>query len=113
MDKQSKMHTIEISEHELARVLFVMRYVNGEIYGYSITSQALYKLGVPELGIDATNFKLMELAKESNIPKHINYYGIQKEWEAFLGIGEEVNNKDILDKITNMEKELAELKRLL
>jgi len=111
MTTQEKMHTIELSENELARVLFVMRYVNGEIYGEPITSLAFEKLGVRELGIDATNFKVMELVKVSNIPRKIDYYSIQKEWEAFLGIGGE--NKEILDKIANMERELAELKGML
>lgn len=110
MSKQEKMYTIELTEHELARVLFVMRYVNGEIYGKSIASLAFEKLGVRELGIDATNFKVMELVKVSSIPKLIDYYSIQKEWEAFLGIGE---NKELLDKIANMERELAELKDML
>lgn len=111
MTTQKKMHTIELTEHELARVLFVMRCVNGELYARSLTSFAFEKLGVQEIGIDALESKVGELAKAANLPKRIDYYAVQKEWEAFLGIGGE--NKEILDKIANMERELAELKCML
>lgn len=111
MTKQEKTHTIELTEHELAKVLFVMRYVNGEVYGRSLTTFAFEKLGAKEVGMDAIDSKIKELARTANLPKLIDYYAIQKEWEAFLGIGGK--NKDILIKIANMERELAELKGML
>ena len=112
MTAQAKMHTIEITEQELARVLFVMSKVNGEIYGKGIPSLAFEKLNINLNHIDGRILysKIKELAGAANLPKLIDYYPIQKEWEAFLGIGEEVKNKEILDKIADMERELAELK---
>lgn len=112
-EKQTKMHTIELTEHELARVLFVMRYVNGKVYGKPFTSLAFEKLGAKEIGIGDLEPKAKELAKTTNIPSCMDYYAIQKEWETFLGVGEEAKNTDILDKIAKMEKELAELKGML
>ena len=112
-EKQAKMYTIELTENELARVLFVMRYVNGKVYGKPFTSLAFEKLGAKEIGIGELEPKARELAKTTNIPSCMDYYAIQKEWEAFLGIGEEAKNNGILDKIANMEKELAELKGMV
>ena len=100
MTVHEKIHTIEISEQELARVLFVMRNANGrEDYGRSITSLAAEKLGAEEIGFDVLHPKAMDLAKRAKIPTFINYFEIQKEWESFLGIGDVVKEKDILNKI--------------
>lgn len=109
--KQEKMHTIELTEQELARVLFVMSTVNGEVFGKSIMSYAYDKLKAKDIGLGNVYSAIEELTKTANLPKLIVYYAIQKEWETFLGIG--CKNKDILDKITNMERELTELKGML
>ena len=110
---QEKIHTIEISEHELARVLFVMRAINGKVYGKTIASIAYEKLGLSRMGPSALDTKIRDLAKTADLPKRIDYYSIQDEWEAFLGIGDGVKYKEILDKIINMERELSELKKML
>lgn len=112
-EKQVKMYTIELTENELARALFVMRYVNGVVYGQLLASHAFEKLDVQGIGIDDFESKVAELAKRANLPKIIDYYSIQRDWEAFLGVGEESKNNDILDKIANMERELTELKGML
>lgn len=108
-----KTHTIELTEHELARVLFVMRTINGKVYGKTIASTAYEKLGLSRMGPSALDTKIRELAETADLPKRIDYYAIQDEWEAFLGIGDGVKYKEILDKIISMERELAELKGLL
>lgn len=113
MSKQEKMHTIEVSEHELARALFVMYVVNGTNVCRRITSFAFEKLDLNRVGAWGLDSKVKELAKTANLPKLIDYCAVQKEWEAFLGIGEEIKNKEILDKIAIMEIELAELKEML
>jgi len=116
MTKQEKMHTVELTEQELARVLFVMGSVGAELYGKSIQTHAYEKLKVEyikdsigEVKFYAAVDRFYEKAKLPNC--NINYYSIQKEWETFLGIGGK--NKDILGKIANMERELAELKVML
>lgn len=113
MNTQEKMHTIELTEQELARVLFVMSRVNGEVHGTSITYIAFEKLNLKRMGGLKLDSKKEDLAKTANLPVIIDYYAIQKEWEAFLGIGEDAKNKEILDRIANMERELAELKEML
>lgn len=103
MTTQEKMHTIELTSHELARVLFVMRNANGETHGKRVTSTALEKLGAKDIGFDVLHSKEVELAKRANIPTFIDYYEIQKEWESFLGIGKEVKNQGILGKVISLE----------
>lgn len=115
MIKYEKMHTIEVTDSELARALFIMRLVNGDVCGRPIDSHAFEKLGVgmKMMGGDVLHSKVEELAKKIGVSMCIDYRYIQNEWESFLGIGEEVKNKGILDKIANMERELAELKGML
>lgn len=113
MTSKEKMHTIEISEHELARVLFVMQSINGKVYGKTIESIAYQKLGLRRMDPSRLVAKIRDLAETANLPKRIDYYSIQDEWESFLGIGDGINYKSVLDKIISMERELAELKRLL
>lgn len=86
MDKQEKKYTIEVTEHELARVLFIMRNANGKDYGRSLTSIAMEKLGAKDLGFNHLHTKAIELARSAKIPTFMNYCDIQKEWEEFLGI---------------------------
>ena len=111
MTSQEKTHTIELTDAELARALFVMRNVNGKDYGRSLSSVALEKLGAKDIGFDALHSKAVELARRSNIPTFLNYYDIQKEWESFLGIVS--MDQATLDKITKLENELAVLKGML
>lgn len=117
MIKYEKMHTIEVSESELARALFIMRLVNGEVLGVPLTSIASEKLGLGmgKIGGDTLLSKVNELAKKLGVSTCIDYYYIQHEWEAFLGIGdgESIKNKDILNKIARVERDLAELKGML
>lgn len=94
-EKHEKMHTIELTENELARVLFVMSMVNGEVYGNNVTSLALEKLNMRPAGASALFSKRRELAKIANLPELIDYFSIQQEWETFLGISED-KNKEIL-----------------
>ena len=112
MTKRAKMHTLELTETEIARVLFVMKSVYGEeVYGRRITSSILDKLGLEGMAFDDLHSKWEELAKVANIPKAIYYYVVQKEWESFLGIGG--MDQVTLDKIAKLERELAELKGLV
>ena len=117
MIKYEKMHTIEVTDSELARALFIMRLVNGDVCGRPIDSHAFEKLGVgmKMIGGDVFRSKVNELAKKIGVGTCIDYHYIQNEWESFLGLADEesVKNKDILSKIANMERELAELKGLL
>ena len=110
---KEKMHTIEISEQELARVLFVMQSINGKVYGKTIESIAYQKLGLRRRDPSTFYAKIRDLAETANLPKRIDYYSIQNEWESFLGIGDGVNYKEILDEIISLQRELVELKRLL
>lgn len=111
---QEKMHTIEVSEHELARVLFVMRSMNGELYGSKVIAYSAFeKLGLDRIGASALDTKRRDLAETANLPKQIDYCSVQDEWEAFLGIGDGVKYKTVLDKIISLEKELAQLKGML
>lgn len=113
--KYAKKYTIELTENELARVLFIMRAANGRSdYGISLTSFALEKLGVKEIAsFEVLQSKWEELAKIANLPRFINYYSIQKEWETFLGIYIPNDKLDTLNKIDKLEREIAELKETL
>ena len=113
MTAKEKMYTIEISEKELARVLFVMRSVNGKVYGKAISYSALGKLMTDRIGTDTLEDKRRVLAEKANLPKCIDYYLVQDEWESFLGISDGVNYKAVLDKVISLEKELAELKKMI
>lgn len=117
MIKYEKMHTIEVTDSELARALFIMRLVNGDVCGRPIDSHAFEKLGVgmKMMGGDVLHSKVDELAKKIGVSMCIDYHYIQTEWESFLGIGDgkSVKNKDILNKIARVERELAELKEML
>ena len=111
MNKQAKLHTIELTENELAKVLFVMRNTNGRNHGRCITSIALEALGAKDIDSGALHSKAIKLARTADIPTFLNYYEIQKEWEEFLGIGRIAQGT--LDRIAELEKELAELKGLV
>lgn len=108
MTTQEKTHTLELSEKELAAILFLLTRSNG-----TATNQVWSRCrDILAEFIDRDDFenKHKSLSEECGYTDCIDYYSIEKEWETFLGIG--VENK-ILDKIVNMEKELAELKRML
>ncbi len=111
MNTQEKMHTLEFSEKELAAILFLLTRSNGksthQVWGRCkdiLTSR-----------IDQDDFenKHKSLSEECGYHDYIDYYSVEKEWETFLGIGLADENKEILVKITKMEKELAELKGML
>lgn len=111
MTTKEKMHTIEISEQELAIIMFSVYKVNGSAsFRLWRRCRGILDKRTGSIGIEDKHNLLSKVCGYNNF---IDYHTVAEEWEAFLGIGEEVNNKDILDKIISMEKELAELKRLL
>ena len=110
MNKQTKMYTVELTENELAKVLFVMRSVNGKDAVRSIASFASEKLGVKEnTSFDELQSKWEELAKIANLPRFINYYSVQKDWEQFLNVGG--FDQVTLDKAIKQEIEPTVLKK--
>lgn len=109
MTTQEKTHTLELSEKELAAILFLMTKSNGKAT-YLVWKRCRDILA---WHIDQDDFenKHKSLSEDSAYDDYIDYHTVEEEWEAFLGIGYE--NKDLLNKITKMEKELAELKEML
>lgn len=109
MNKRTKLYTVELTENELAKVLFVMRSVNGKDAERSITSFATEYLGVKEIAsFEVLQSKWEELAKLANLPRFINYYSIKKEWEQFLNVGG--IDQVTLDKAIKQEREPTVLK---
>lgn len=111
MTTQEKTHTLELSEKELAGILFLLTRANGKST-YQVWKRCK---DILTSHIDQDDFenKHKSLSEECGYYDYIDYHDVEEEWETFLGIGEGVKNKDILDKITKMEKELAELKGIL
>lgn len=104
-----KMYTLEVSETELARVMFVMGEVNGHTDGESVYGQANNLLGVWGIyGADDVYMTLHNMLGSDTI----DYNYIQEEWEKALGIGE-FKKPPVQQRIENLEKELDELKKLL
>lgn len=102
-----KTYTLEVSETELARVMFVMGKANGFTEGETVFNQACNILGF-ENNSDAVYYALHEALGTSII----DYNTVQKEWEKVLGIGE-FKKSNVQQRIENLEKELDELKKLL
>lgn len=106
-----KMYTLEVSETELARVMFVMGMANGA--GRSKTSAYRQASNILREGKD---FKKVcdtydELASRINLVS-IDYVTVKEEWEKALGI-DEFKKSPVQQRIENLEKELDELKKLL
>lgn len=109
-----KMYTLEVSETELARVMFVMGNVNGLTGGVSVYSQAYDILGFGWMGDDrekAYHASHQALYEALGLDV-IDYRGVQEEWEKVLGVGES-KKSPVQKRIENLEKELDELKKLL
>lgn len=108
---KEKLHTVELSEEELALIMFLVYKVNG--------SAALRLWGRcrgildKNLGFSGIEDKHNLLSKVCGYNNPINYRSVSQEWEALLGIGEEAKNQEVLNKITSLEKELTKLKELL
>lgn len=105
-----KTHTLEVSETELARVMFVMGKVNGYTDGKSVYGQACNILGFGKIG--DTGEEVYHALHEVLGTKGVSYTIVQKEWEKALGIGES-KKSPVRQRIENLEKELDELKKLL
>ena len=109
-----KTYTLEVSERELARAMFVMGPVNGLIDGESVYSQAYDILGV--YGMDGDREKAYHASykalHEALGLVVIDYCMVQEEWEKALGIGK-FKKSPVQQRIENLEKELDELKKLL
>lgn len=109
-----KMYTLEVSETELARAMFVMGMVNGLTDGESVYSQAYDILGFDGMG-DArkeayhASYQALHEALGLDV---IAYSLVQEEWEKALGISE-FKKSPIQQRIENLENELDELKKLL
>lgn len=104
------MYTIEVSERELARAMFVMGKVNGWTDGESVYSQAYDILCSREMV--ETREKAFHVLHEALGTDAIAYTLVQEEWEKALGIGE-FKKSPAQQRIENLEKELDELKKLL
>lgn len=102
-----KTYTLEVSETELARVLFVMGKVNGITDGEAVYSQACNIFGF-ENGIGEGYRALHEVLGTGCI----DYLLVKEEWEKSLGIGK-FKKSPVQQRIENLEKELDELKKLL
>ena len=109
MTIQEKIHTLELSEKELAAILFLLNKSNGKST-YKVWKRCKDIL-VGEEDDDDLRIKHKLLSEMCGYDNLIDYYSVEEEWETFLGITEK--NKVILDKIANMERELAELKEML
>lgn len=102
-----KMYTLEVSETELARVMFVMGWVNGPTDEGSVYSQA-YDI----FGFENNSFEDYRALSEALGLSCIDYLLVQEEWEKALGIGK-FKKSPVQQRIENLEKELDELKKLL
>lgn len=111
MTVHKKMHTIELSEKEIAAILFLLTKFNGvsTLRFWEFCKDAL----VEPADFDAYMRKHKSLSNVCGYNDPIRYHLISKDWEAFLGIGDGVNYKAVLDKVISLEKELAELKKIL
>lgn len=106
-----KMYRLEVSETELARVMFVMARVSGYTDGESVYNQAydILELG----GMDDASMEVFNALHESLEKDGVAaYHLVQEEWEKALGIGE-FRKSPVQKRIENLEKELDELKKLL
>lgn len=109
-----KMYTLEVTERELARVMFVMGNVNGLTGGESVYSQAYGILGLYGMDNDRqkvynASYQALHEALDLGI---IDYRRVQEEWEKALGVGK-FKKSPVQQRIENLEKELDELKKLL
>lgn len=108
---RGKTYTLEVSETELARVMFVMARISGLTDGESVYNQAfnIFELG----GMDDASMEvfnaLHEVLEKDGVAA---YHLVQEEWEKALGIGE-FKKSPVQQRIENLEKELDELKKLL
>lgn len=102
-----KMYTLEVSETELARVMFVMGRVNGLTDGESVYSQA-YDI----FGFENHSFEDYHALYEALGLSCIDYLLVREEWEKALGVGK-FKKSPVQQRIENLEKELDELKKLL
>lgn len=106
-----KMYTLEVSETELARIMFVMARVTGLTDGESIYNQAydIFELG----GMDDACMEVFNaLHEDLGTDGVAAYHLVQEEWEKALGIGK-FKKSPLQQRIENLEKELDELKKLL
>ena len=106
-----KTYRLEVSETELARVMFVMARVSGYTDGESVYNQAYDILelgGMDDASMEVFN-ALHEALEEEGVAA---YHLVQEEWEKALGIGE-FKKSPVQQRIENLEKELDELKKLL
>lgn len=106
-----KMYTLEVSERELARAMFVMGKANGITDGESVYHQAyiIFGLGHDEEHMPPETYRALH--KVLGIGT-IDYCMVQEEWEEALGIGK-FKKSPAQQRIENLEKELDELKKLL
>lgn len=104
-----KMYNLEVTERELARVMFIMGMANGVGHGrisaYRQASSILTEGKDFEKVCDVYD----DLANRINLTT-IDYITVEEEWSEVLGIGEKT---PIQQRIENLEKELDELKKLL
>ena len=105
-----KTYVLEVSETELARILFVMGKANGHTDGYSAYSQAydIFGLDEREGAIKEAYHSLHEWLGVG----FIDYNIVQEKWEKALGVGR-FKKSPVQQRIENLEKELDELKKLL
>lgn len=102
-----KMYTLEVSETELARIMFVMARVNGLTDGEPVYSQA-HNI----FGCENNSFEDCRALYEALGLSCIDYILVQEEWEKALGVGK-FKKSPLQQRIENLEKELDELKKIL
>lgn len=106
---QEKKHTLELSEQELAAILFLLTRSNGKST-FQVWKRCKDIL-VESTDNDDFEIKHKLLSGMCGYDDYIDYYSVEKEWETFLGIVD--TDKAKLDKIAMLERELSELKGIL
>ena len=106
-----KMYDLKVTEKELIRILYVMGCANGATYGKAAYDQA-YEYLVENRGVGrAYQSNRDDFLQHHLITPIIDYYRVQEEWEEFIeNLG---RPSPVEQKIDLLEKELAELRKLV
>lgn len=105
-----EMYNLKVTKKELIRILYVMGCANGASYGETAYDQA-YRHLVEGRGV-GRDYK----SKRDELLPHlseeiVDYCRVQKEWEELIeNLGEP---SPVEQKIDLLEKELAELRKLV
>lgn len=99
MTAQEKALTLELSEKELAAILFLLNKANGRST-YQVWSRCKDIL-LEFIDRDAFEVKHESLSEECGYYGCIDYHSVEKEWEDFLGVSGA--NKEIKENLREIE----------